>query len=98
MTRFASPLLRFLRLFDERRNVLRLVRSLAALCGALAVTDLALWLLRGAEGPLPAWQGFYGLVMCVFLVLAAKGLRVFLKRPEAYYAPRAIDAEEEKAP
>ena len=41
------------------------------------------------------WFGFgavYGFVSCLLMVLFAKGLGVFLKRPNDYYAERDDDA------
>jgi len=42
------------------------------------------------------YSGFfaaYGFIMFTLLILAAKALRVFIKRPEDYYADKAIDSE-----
>ena len=37
---------------------------------------------------------FYGFVMFTGLILVAKALRFFIKRPEDYYGDKAIDTEE----
>lgn len=43
---------------------------------------------------IPGAYGIYGFVMFTLLILAAKALRFFIKRPEDYYGDKAIDAEE----
>lgn len=43
---------------------------------------------------IPGFYGFYGFVMFTGLILAAKALRYFIKRPEDYYGDKAIDGEE----
>lgn len=71
---------------DEPRNVDRLVYGLYALCAVLMVADIFVH----KHGPFAVehWFGFYGwygFVACVALVIAAKGLRRLLMRPENYY-------------
>jgi hypothetical protein len=76
------------RWLDHPRNVDRLCYALYAVCGLLFFVDLfyARETHFGFETWLPTgWSGFYGLVSCVGLVLAAKGLRRILMRPEDYY-------------
>lgn len=80
---------------DNRRNVDRLVWALAVLCLALALADFAYH--KHSYFPIediPGFYGFYGFVICAALVIAAKGLRVLLKRNEDYYAPNTVEAEE----
>lgn len=43
---------------------------------------------------LPGFFGAYGFVMFTGLILAAKGLRVLIKRPEDFYDDKAVDREE----
>jgi hypothetical protein len=43
---------------------------------------------------LPGFYGVFGFVMFTALIIAAKTLRIFIKRPEDYYGDKAIDAEE----
>lgn len=43
---------------------------------------------------LPAFFGIYGFVMFTGLILAAKGLRVLIKRREDFYGDKAVDREE----
>ncbi len=40
------------------------------------------------------FYALYGFFMFTGLILAAKGLRVLIKRPEDYYGDKAIDREE----
>lgn len=42
----------------------------------------------------PGFYGIYGFVMFTGLILAAKGLRVLIKRPEDYYGDKAVDRED----
>jgi hypothetical protein len=84
-------------MFDDPRNVKRLLRGLFAVCAALALIDVADFLLhrfagfeslRHAEGPLewlPGYYSVYGFVACALLVLIAKELRKVLMRDEDYY-------------
>jgi hypothetical protein len=43
---------------------------------------------------IPGFFGAYGFVMFTALILAAKTLRIFIKRPEDYYGDKAIDRED----
>ena len=70
---------------DEPRNVTRLYRGLWAIGIVLVLLDLVVH--RHAEAgfdDLFGFYGFYGFVACVALVLAAKGLRRLVMRPEDY--------------
>jgi surface polysaccharide O-acyltransferase-like enzyme len=40
------------------------------------------------------FYAYYGFVMFTALILVAKALRYFVKRPEDYYGDKAIDTEE----
>ena len=42
---------------------------------------------------LPGFFGAYGFVMFTGLILAAKGLRVLIKREEDFYGDKAVDRE-----
>jgi len=73
-------------LFDEPRNVRRVVRGLVAACLVLVGLDLVLH--RHVDHPWEGLFGFYalyGFVACVLLVLLAKELRKLLMRDEDYY-------------
>ena len=75
---------------DEPRNVDKIAYALYALCAALVVVDWfhereihESWFAR-----YESWFGFYGwfgFVACVGLVLAAKLIRIGLRRGEDYY-------------
>jgi hypothetical protein len=72
--------------FDNPRNVKRVLWTLYACCAALLATDLVFH--RHAVHPWEHLFGFYavyGFVACVLLVLVAKELRKVLMRPEDYY-------------
>lgn len=78
-------------LFDEPKNVRRLLAVFFACCALLLGADLLVHRhLSFAEGafPVEGWFGFYaiyGFVACVLLVLAATQLRKVLMRREDYY-------------
>jgi hypothetical protein len=77
------------RWLDDPRNVTRVVYGLVALCVLAVVADLFY-----AKHPHFAFEGWfafyplYGFVGSVGLVLAAKGLRRWLRRDEDYYENR----------
>lgn len=79
---------------DRPGSATRLVILLAVACALAAglglMTDM-----HGLFGfdNLPVFYAAYGFVMFTGLILAAKGLRVLVKRPEDYYAPDAVDSE-----
>ena len=73
-------------LFDNPRNVRRVVHGLVGACVILAGLDLVLH--RHVTHPWEAMVGFYavyGFVACVLLVLLAKEMRKLLIRKEDYY-------------
>ena len=71
---------------DDPKNVDLVVYVLYGVCAGLVLLDLTGYKHThyGFEGWF-GFYGFYGLIGCVGLVLAAKGLRVFVKRDEDYY-------------
>ena len=82
--------------FDDPKNVKRVLRTLYGLCLGVFALDLINlvqgWLgadeLRHAERSwegLPGFYAFYGFVGCVFLVLVAKEMRKVVMRDEGYY-------------
>ena len=89
--------------WDDARNVRRLIGALLAACALLLGLDLVVHRhssFAGGELPTESWFGFwafYGFVACVLLVLAAKELRRVLRRPEDYYGPPQPIAEVEDA-
>lgn len=71
---------------DHRENVDKVYRSVWVLCAALLLVEPLVH--KHGEFAFEEWFGFHGLfslAACAALVLAAKGLRVLLKRPEDYY-------------
>ena len=80
---------------DSKKNVDLVVRGLYLLCAGLFAADFfyAKHVELGIE-KIPGFYAIYGFVMCAALVICAKGLRVFLMRPEDYYAPRDVDSED----
>lgn len=73
-------------IFDNPANVQRVLRLLYGVCALLLLADLVLH--RHVEHPLeslPEFYAVYGFVGCVSLVMAAKALRRWVKRPEEYY-------------
>lgn len=71
---------------DDKRNVDKVYWGVWAICAVLLLVEPLVhkhgeFAFEGLFG----FHGWYGLVACVALVLAAKGLRVLLKRPEDYY-------------
>ena len=74
------------RWLDHPRNVTRIYHGLWIAGVLLAALDFVLH--RHAEAGVDALYGFYaayGFIACVALVLAAKGLRRMVMRPEDYY-------------
>ena len=71
---------------DNPRNVDKIVWALVAVCIALFLADF--FYHKHVHFGFEHWFGFYalyGFIMCVALVVAAKMMRVFLKRDEDYY-------------
>ena len=73
-------------LFDNPRNVDRLLRGFYTICVALVVVDFFVHrhILMSWEN-LPAFYALYGFVACVLLVLLAKLMRKVVMRKEEYY-------------
>jgi hypothetical protein len=72
--------------FDKPRNVRHLLTVLYSVCALLLAVEFLYH--RHAQHAWDGWPGFYagfGFAGCVLLVLVAKVLRRFLKRPENYY-------------
>ena len=71
---------------DEPRNVTKLVRGLVGVCALLLLADA--FYDKHPHFAFEGWFGFFavfGFVVCVGLVMFAKWMRTFLKRPEDYY-------------
>ena len=82
-------------LFDNPRNVRRVVLGLVGACVILAGLDLVLH--RHVAHPWETMFGFYavyGFVACVLLVLLANEMRKLLIRKEDYYDDEAPPSDE----
>jgi len=80
---------------DERKNVNRFVYGLYIVCAGLFAADF--FYLKTTYLSVERFPGFYalyGFFMCAALVICARGMRVFLKRPEDYYAPNDVESED----
>jgi len=72
--------------FDNPRNVNRLLTVFYALCGVLVALDFVIHRhTQTALEQLPAFYALYGFVACVLLVLIAKQMRRLVMRKEDYY-------------
>ena len=73
-------------LFDNPRNVNRLLRGFYLICGVLFILDFVLHrhVIHGWEN-FPAFYAIFGFVACVLLVLIAKEMRKVVMRKEDYY-------------
>ncbi len=72
--------------FDDPRNVKRVIYALYVVCGLSLLLDLVIH--RHVDHPWEAMFGFYcvfGFVACVVLVLIAKEMRKVIMRGEDYY-------------
>ena len=80
---------------DRPGSATKITYALAALCVVLFLLDFT-YKKYGhfAVELIPGFYGIYGFVMFTGLILAAKALRTIIKRPEDYYSPYAIDAED----
>ena len=73
-------------IFDNPRNVQRIVIALFVICGLSVVAEFFVHL--HPEHPWESVFNFYslyGFIACVMLVLIAKMLRYFIMRREDYY-------------
>ncbi len=73
-------------MFDNPKNVKRVLYILYAICAGLFVGDF--FINRRIEHPWESLFGFYaifGFVACVILVLLAKEMRKVVMRKENYY-------------
>ena len=81
-------------LFDNSKNVKRLLRFLYGSCALLFILDFVIHrhVMHRWEN-LWAFYPIYGFVGCVVLVLVATWMRTFLMRPEDYYDSERNDSE-----
>ncbi len=80
---------------DKKKNVDRIVYGLYFACAILFAADFMYkkYVLVAVES-IPGFYGLYGFFMAIVLVLCAKVMRVFLMRPEDYYAPNDVESED----
>ncbi|MBV1896766.1 MAG: hypothetical protein KUG70_09925 [Rhodobacteraceae bacterium] len=79
---------------DKPGSATKIIYALAAVCVVLGLLDFAYHKHGHFEVEyLPNFYGFYGFIMFTALILLAKTLRLFIKRPEDYYGDKAIDSE-----
>ncbi|MFA9459313.1 hypothetical protein [Thiohalorhabdus methylotrophus] len=74
------------RWLDRKENVAKVYWSVWVVCGLLLLVEP--FVHKHPYFRFEGWfgfHGFFGFFACVGLVLAAKALRVILKRPEDYY-------------
>lgn len=79
---------------DSGTQVNRFILGLLMLCAVLVLLELVVH--RHASMPGEAVTGFYamaGFIAFTLIVLAARLLRLLIRRDETYYAPYGIDAE-----
>ena len=71
---------------EGNRHARKVVWAMLIACALLLAVDPLVH--KHGEFAFEEWfgfHGFFGFIACVLLVLAAKALRVWLKRPEDYY-------------
>lgn len=80
---------------DDMSNVKRIVYGLYGLCALLFVADFVYKkkTYLAAEN-FPGFYALYGFFMCAGLVIAARMMRVVLKRDETYYSPNDVESED----
>ncbi len=85
-------------LFDDPRNVQRALNILYGACALLFALDFVIdrHVYHEWES-LWGFYGIYGFLGCVALVLIAKGMRLFIMRPENYYETGGHGTKEEAA-
>ncbi len=73
-------------LFDNPRNVERLLKGFYVICIILIIADFIIHrhTTMGWE-KIPAFYAFYGFIACVVLVVVAKIMRKVVMRKENYY-------------
>jgi len=79
---------------DKPGSASKIFYALAALCAAMFLASFTFQAHGHFEVEhIPGFYAIYGFVMFTGLILAAKLLRVFIKRPEDYYGDKAVDSE-----
>jgi len=73
-------------IFDNPKNVDRLLKGFYTVCVLLVVVDLFVHRhIAMAWEKIPAFYAIYGFVACVLLVVLAKWMRKVVMRKEEYY-------------
>lgn len=79
---------------DKPGNATKIIYALVVVCILLGLADFAYHKHGHFEiEKFPNFYGFYGFIMFSALIIAAKTLRYFIKRPEDYYGDKAVDSE-----
>ena len=79
---------------DKPGSANKIFWGLAVFCGLLFLADFSYEKHSHFDVEhLPGFYGIYGFVMFTALILVAKTLRIFIKRPEDFYGDKAIDRE-----
>ena len=78
---------------DDKKNVNKVWYSLIIICAITVICDFFYHkhVEFAVEDIIPGMYGWYGFLGCVFLVLAAKGLRRLLMRSETFYEDNEND-------
>ena len=94
MCESSRPLGRVLMWFTDPANANKIFGVLAGICLMTFLADFT-YKKYGhfAVEYIPGFYAAYGFVMFTALILAAKSLRMFLKRPEDFYGKKATDCE-----
>lgn len=88
------PLGRALLGIDTPKSANVIFWALAGLCVVLFLLDFTYEKHGHFEVEhIPGFYGIYGFVMFTGLILVAKALRVLIRRPEDFYADKAVDSE-----
>ena len=75
-------------------GVEKIVYALYAVCAGLFAADFFYHKHTNlAIEEFPGFYALYGFFMCAALVICAKAMRLVLKRPEDYYAPKDVESE-----
>lgn len=73
-------------IFDNPKNVDRLLKGFYAICLLLVIVDFVVHRhISMAWEKIPGFYAFYGFVACVLLVVVAKWMRKVVMRKEDYY-------------
>lgn len=73
-------------IFDDPKNVTRLLTGFYAVCALLVVADFIIHRHITVDWEkIPAFYAIYGFVACVVLVILAKVMRKGVMRSETYY-------------